>query len=122
MADEISVNASLAYSDSEGTDVSMELVNFLATVTTKRIQRHKQAIGTSEEAIKLGEIATCGYALSINRDATNYIELKVATGGAIFAQLFAGVCAMLRLGSGAQAPYAIAHTAACQRDCFIIEV
>jgi hypothetical protein len=124
MSQEVTVNASLEYSDSEGSECPpLELTNFFANVTTKRFVRLKQNIGTSEEAIKLGELTTLGWAMFINRDLTNFINIKVATGGAIFAKLFPGeCCGPLRLGSGAQAPFAIADTAACQMDVLIIEV
>lgn len=121
-ANEITLNASLSYEDSEMDDpVSLELEDILKTVTTKRITRAKQNVGTSEEAINLGDVSSPGYALLINRDTTNFINLKVATGGAIFARLDrSNGFALLKLGSGAQVPYAIADTAACQMDVFII--
>lgn len=122
MADEIKVNGSIEYSDSEDSSVDLEIANLLATVTTKRFIKYKHNIGVTEEAIKLGELSTLGWAMFINRDPTNFIELRVATSGAKFGKLFPGEFALLRLGSGAQAPYAIADTAACQMDVLIIEV
>lgn len=95
-------------------------MDFLASISTKKFTWAKQNIATSEEAINLGEATAPGYAIFINRDATNYIELKVATSGAIFAKLKAGECCLLRLGSGAQVPYAIANTAACQLEYLIL--
>ena len=85
-------------------------------MATKKFIGCKQNIGTSEEAITLGEVTSPGWAFFINRDETNFIELRVATGGAKFAKLKPGEFAFLRLGSGAQAPYAIADTAACQLE------
>lgn len=120
MANEITVNASLAYEDSEDADELFSLTDLLASVASKKYIKHKQNIGTSEEAITLGEVTTPGWAIFINRDETNFINLKVATGGAIFAKLKPGEIALLRLGSGAQAPYAIADTAACQLEFFLI--
>ncbi len=120
MANEITLNASLAYEDSEDADVLMDVVDKLATVSVKRYVKGKQSIGTSEEAINLGDLSAPGYALFRNRDETNFINLKVATAGAIFAKLLPGEIALLRLGSGAQAPYAIADTAACQLEYLIV--
>lgn len=129
MANEITANLSLSYEDSENTAASLALVDVLKSVATKRITRTKQNVGTAEEAISLGDVTAPGYALFVNRDATNYIELKVGTGGAIFAKLDPdtnsdgkGGFAFLKLGSGAQVPYAIANTAACQLDVFIISL
>lgn len=92
----------------------------MATISSKKYLKGKQSIGTSEEAINLGEASAPGYALFINRDETNFIELRVGTAGAKFAKLKAGEVALLRLGSGAQVPYAIADTAACQLEYFIL--
>lgn len=127
MANEITLSGSLSYEDSEGTELSLSMANVIKSVATKLINRLKQNIGTAEEAIKLGEVSSLGYALFINRDETNFIELRVSTGGAKFAKLDpdtagngTGGFALLKLGSGAQVPYAIADTAACQMDIFII--
>lgn len=120
MANEVTLNASMAYADSEGADEALSIVELLATVATKKYTKFKQAIGfAAEEAIQLGEVTAPGWALFINRDATNFIELRVATSGAIFAKLLPGEFALLRLGSGSQAPTAQADTAACQLEAFI---
>lgn len=120
MADEITVSVSLAYEDSEFADEILAVSEKLATVASKKYIKAKQNIGTSEEAIALGEVTSPGWGVFINRDLTNFINLKVATGGAIFAKLLPGEVACLRLGSGAQVPYAIADTAACQMEYMLI--
>ena len=122
MSNELTLNASLAYADSADADELLAVVNKLANVSTKLYAKGKQSIGITEEAIDIGSLTAPSWALFINRDATNYIELKVATGGAIFAKLLAGEPALLRLGSGAQAPFAIANTAACILEYIIIEL
>jgi hypothetical protein len=120
MADELKLTASLAYEDSEGTEVGpFGLTDLLADVATKRVTRLKQNVGTSEEAINLGDVTAPGWALFVNRDATNYVELRVASGGAKFAKLLAGEFCLLRLGSGAQVPYAISNGSAVQLDYLI---
>lgn len=120
MADELTLSASLSYEDTEYADLAIAITEKLATVATKKFIRAKQNIGTSEEALALGEVTSPGWAFFINRDVTNFINLKVATSGAIFAKLLPGEFAMLRLGSGAQAPYAIADTAACQLEYMLV--
>lgn len=120
MANEITLNASLAYADSESASLILQIVNALATITTKKFVWNKQNIATSEVAIGLGPVSSLGYALFINRDVTNYIELRVATAGAKFATLYPGKAAFLFMGSGAQVPYAIANTAACQMEYLIL--
>lgn len=127
MANELTMSLSMSYEDSEGTSESLSLANIIKSVSSKIIAHHKQNIGTSEEAVNLGPVSAPGYAILVNRDETNYIELKVATSGAIFAKLDpdtagdgTGGFAFLKLGSGAQAPFAIANTAACQLEVFLI--
>lgn len=121
MADEITVAGSLSYIDSENANEAIAPAAFVLSVATKKYTKFKQSIGTSEEAVQLGEITSPGYALFVNRDATNYIELRVGTAGAKFATLKpGGGFAILYLGAGAQAPFAIANTAACQMETLII--
>lgn len=128
MSNEVTMSASVDYEDSENTTGSLSVVDVIKSVSTKRFTRTKQNVGTSEEAINIGDVSAPGYCILVNRDTTNYIEIKTGTGGVIFAKLdpdtngdgTGGFC-VLKLGSGAQAPYAIAHTAACQMDVFIID-
>jgi hypothetical protein len=119
MADEIRIDGSMQLSDSEDSEESLQVAELMATMATLKWIKQKISVGTSEEAIPLGEVTSPGWAIFINRDTTNFINLKVATSGAIFAKLLAGEFALLRLGSGAQAPYAIADTAACKMEYFI---
>lgn len=116
MANEITINGSIAYSDSEDTDLGpLSIVDLLKTASTKKAAWLKQNIGTSEAALNLAGITAPGYVIIVNRDTTNYVDVKVATSGAIFARLDPnnGFC-IVKLGSGSQAPYLIANTAACQ--------
>jgi hypothetical protein len=121
VADEITINASLAYADSENADESLAIAALLATIATKKYTKHKMNVGITEEAVVLGECTSPGWAIFVNRDATNFIELRVATGGAKFAKMLPGECAMMRLGSGAQAPYAISDTSPCQMEYFLLQ-
>lgn len=116
MANELTLTAVLDYVDSESASLGLLVRELSVSIATKKYVMMKQNIGTSEEALKLGEITSLGWALFINRDTTNYIELRVATGGTKFCQLLAGEPALFRFGSGITAPYAIANTAACQLE------
>lgn len=122
MSQELSLSGSISYSDSEGTDDSLSISAFIANVAAKVILHTKQIIPTSEAAINIGDLPSLGFAIFVNRDDTNYINLKVATGGAIFAKLRPGAFAIQELGSGAQVPYAIANTASCSLEIFIVAV
>jgi hypothetical protein len=119
MAEEIRVNLTLQYEDTEGTTEHIQVNDFLADIASFQFTKAKQSIGTSEEAIVLGGVTSPRWFMAVNRDDTNYVELKVATSGAIFARLYPGACCIVPLGSGAQAPYAIANTAACLLEYFV---
>lgn len=120
MANEVTATGSVAYSDANGVKDSLAISSFVSSVGTKIIQRSAQSIPTSETAVNLGPVSAPGYAVLVNRDPTNYVDVKVATSGAVFARLLpnGGFC-VVYLGSGAQAPYAVANTAACVIDVFI---
>lgn len=122
MADEITLNANLEYADSEGSDEAIDaIVNLLATVSSKKYTKFKVSVGfAAEEAIPLAECTAPGWCFLQNLDETNFVDVRVSTGGAKFAKLKPGEFCLLRLGSGAQVPYWIADTGACQCQGFII--
>jgi hypothetical protein len=100
------------------------------TSTGKRVSTLIQSVGITEEAAALGDIASIGAFAIVNLDDTNFVNVKVATGGAIFARLDpdtdadgkGGFVCGTRLGSGAQVPYLIADTAACKVALLWVEV
>ena len=121
MANELTLSASLAYEDSEGADEVLAIAEKIASVSTKKYVKAKQNIGTSEEAIGLGEVTSLGFSIFINRDSTNYLELRSGTGAANdIIRINAGEFAMFRWGSDVTAPFAIANTAACQMEYMIL--
>ena len=121
MSREFTINGSLAYEDSEGTELSLQVVDLIASITTKSYSQFKKNIGTAEEALPLAEVANPGWCVLINRDETNFVNIRVSTGGAIFAKLKPGEFCLLRLGSGAAVPYAIADTDECQVEGLIFD-
>lgn len=88
-----------------------------ADQATARLIRNVQNIGTSFEALALGDITATGWAVFQNLDDTNFVEIGVDSGGFIaFAKLKPGEQCILRLGTNA--PQAQADTAAI--DLFYI--
>lgn len=81
-----------------------------------------QAIGTSEEALVLGDVANPGWACFTNLDATNYIQIGVFVSATFhaFARLKAGKSALLPLDPS-MVYYAKANTAVCKLDYRIYE-
>ena len=121
MANEITKTVSLSFAKGTISAVTFAEASKNVTVSGSRYHRAVQNIGTAEEAIGLGELSTLGWGMFKNLDATNYVELRVATAGAKFAKLKPGESCLLRLGSGITAPFAISDTAACNLEYMIVE-
>lgn len=121
MANELTLNATAQYSDAEDSDADLQVLDLAVSVATKRITRLKQAVGfAAEEALILGDVSSLGWVMLVNRDATNFVNVKTGTGGTVFAKLKAGEFMLLRFGSGVTAPFVQADTAACQLDVLIM--
>ena len=119
MANELTVSASLAFAKTTYA-VDMAKTGFQCTVTGTKFVHNVQAIGfAAEEAIQLGDVGTPGYAIFVNRDATNYVTIRPATGVADCIKLKPGDVAMFRFACAA--PFAIAAVAACNIEYVIIE-
>lgn len=129
MANEITLSAFIQYLDQTGARGMLQVVDQLVDVTQQRFVRVKQNIGTTPEALILGDVSSLGWAMLVNRDPTNFVEILTGTGGVKFAKLFPrddarprdeANFALLHFGSGITAPFAQADTAACDVDVFII--
>jgi hypothetical protein len=118
MASEFTVSGSLSYLDSENTLAFLQQVGFTDSITTKQFVHNKQNIGTTEEAIKLGELATIGWAFFKNLGST-VCEIRTGTGGTKIITLRAGGLALFYFGSGVTAPYAISTSSANQVEYVI---
>ena len=126
MAQEISVAASLTYTNTANNIQSVSLAvktPGLFTITGKVYARELQTIPTTAggTALKMGSITTPGWGIFKNTDAVNYIELLSAVSGTVFARLKAGEIALLRLPPGMTAPAAIANTASVSLDYLILQ-
>jgi len=118
MPNEFTLTGILDYSDSEGTKFALSVLEKKISITTKKFIHAKPSIGTSEEALDLGELSgALGMCIAINWDSTNYCEIRMATGAANdHIRLNAGEFAIFRFGSDVTAPFAIANTAAVQLE------
>jgi hypothetical protein len=111
MANELTVTTVTAYAKGNAKVQSLTTTKSV-TVTGNVLVESVQSIGTSEETLALGEVATnlAGYVWLYNTDATNYVEIGKATGD-YTVKLKAGEPAMFRLDAW-PAIYAKANTAA----------
>lgn len=114
MSREFTANMSLRYLPSILDDpIVFQIVDLITNQTTKVYNSGQKVIGTSEEAIPLGEVTSLGWFWARNLDETNFIQIRTGTGGTAFCKLLPGEACLLPLGSGITAPYAIADTAEC---------
>lgn len=111
MANEIEISLRLKYSQ-DGVEVDTGNKTFKVDVSGDNVLSHVQQIGTSEEAVTLGDVGAGGWWVVENLDASNYVELRQGTGVADLIKIKAGESVMFRLADDASAPYAIANTAA----------
>jgi len=77
MANKITISGGLKWND--GTDSLEVKVSITATQTGTQAIGNVQNIGTSAEAIVLGDVTTIGYIGFKNKDETNYVEIDNAT-------------------------------------------
>jgi len=113
MANEITYQLQTLLSNGGLTD-SYATGSLTADQSSALLIRTVQAIGTSWEALILGDVGTPGIAVFKNLDDTNFVE--IGAGGAAFGKLKPGEACVLRLGVAA--PQAKADTAAV--DLFYI--
>lgn len=120
MANEITVNASIKL-EKQGTRMSLSVANIKIDVTGKRFIHPRQLIGTTEEALELGDIATGGWFMAINHDPTNFVSIRSGTGATNLVKLKAGEPCLFRLSGSSAAPFAIADTAPCDLEFVLVE-
>lgn len=114
MADELTLNATLAY-DKNNAQVLESVVNLLADVTGNGMYaRSSYSAPTASTALPLGDVTSPGGWLFIkNTDDTNFVKVQTAASGTEFARLLAGEFAFFRLAPGLTAPALQSDTAAC---------
>lgn len=112
MAREFTISASIEYDDSTNEAFTIGISEIEDDITTKDYVRHSQQVGVTEEALDLGGLATLGWAVFINRDDTNFVEIRSGTGaGNDIIKIPPGMIALFHFGSDITAPFAIANTA-----------
>lgn len=118
MANEITASVSLKFSKG-GKTASVSKQGIQLTMSGTDYTRHTQTIGTSEEALVLGDVGTLGLMVVTNLDATNFVSIRPATGGTNTIKIKAGETQMFRLATAA--PFAIADTGAVEIEVLLLE-
>lgn len=121
MANEISITGILkCVNSAQGIDQEMKRENISADMAGDSYTRFTQTVGTSEEALELGQdIGTPGYCMIRNLDATNFVSLRRATAEGNCIKIRAGKFALFELA--ATAPFVIADTGACRIEVLLLE-
>lgn len=118
MANELNVSCSLKFSKSgNGDDKAYSGISI--DVSGSKTTKIRQTIGTSEEALDIGDIGTAGFIIGKNLDATNYVTIRPGTGETDLVKAGPGEPFLFRLAMSG--PYAIADTAACDLEFLIVE-
>lgn len=114
MSNELTLSGSLTMDDTVSSVIERSFESLRVSMNTLRYVANSVSVGTTEEAIPLGEVSSLGWFIAKNLDTTNYVEIRTGTGGTKIVKLKAGESALFRFGSGVTAPFWIADTAACR--------
>jgi hypothetical protein len=117
MANELTVSCSVRL-NKNSREVNKSYGGVQIDVTGDNPITNIQNIGTSEEAIVVGDVGTAGYFMAKNLDDTNYVTIRAGAGVADLVKLKAGEVCLFRLAMNG--PYAIADTAACDLEVTVI--
>ena len=120
MANEITINYRLRMSKA-GVNFDSTNQQLQRDMSGSRRAGQTQNIGTTKEVLITGDLATAGYGVFKNLDATNYVELGVVAAGTFYplVKLLPGDVALFPLTT--LSVYAQANTAAVDLDYAIVE-
>ena len=119
MAKEIQASGRLVYDDGDSLLAFDKGLQKLDS-SGKQYVHTNQNVGTSEEALDIGDLTTLGWAIFFNHDPTNFVEIRPGTGGTDFLKIKPReVAGPLRLATNG--PWAIADTAGVKLEYLIIE-
>jgi hypothetical protein len=121
----VTVSASIAYMNPLASiqNQALSVPNKRITIQGKHFVAATMSVPTTAGGtpIPIGVLASLGWAMLVNNDPTNYVDVMTAVGGIDFAQLLPGEPLLIRFGSGVTAPALLANTAACDVEFLILE-
>lgn len=121
MADEITVSTYLrGKKATAGLDLQKAKTGLQFDMAGEDAAVITQVVGTVEEPLIIpDDIATPGFLHIENKDLTNFVTIRPASGGDDLVKVGPGEVALFRLA--AAAPYIIADTAPCRVEYLILE-
>jgi hypothetical protein len=117
MADEATLSVNLRFRKNH-VDKSFGKSGLQIDVSGDDYVLHQQLVGTSEEALVIGD-TTPGLICIYNSDDENYITVRPATGGTDTIKILAGECQLFRFNTAA--PFVIANTAAVRIEYLLLD-
>lgn len=118
MVKEIIASNSLSFSKGGKSDSKVKS-GMQIDMTGDNYVRLQQTIGTSAEALFLGDIVTPGWISISNQDATNYVTIRSGSGGQDLVKIMPGETQEFRLAT--TTPYAVANSAPVKVDYLMLE-
>jgi hypothetical protein len=116
---EIQVTMALAVRKG-GTMDGIDLGRFAITMTGGNILRNRQTVGTSEEALVLGDCGSGGWIIMVNHGPTNYVQVRGLSGQTPLVRMPVNEPWCGRLDATA-VPTVQANTAACEVEYLLLE-
>ncbi len=121
MANEITLSA--IFKAAFGSSSILERVTDLSIdMTGSQVIHNIQTVATSEEVLLLGDVGVGGWLFAVNRDATNWVAIRGASGETDLVKMLAGEFALFRVHGDASTPYVIADTASCELEYWLLEL
>lgn len=121
MASEIILRAALSWAKS-GTSGGRDSRDIVVSMAGTKGLETRQTVGTSEEALLLGEVPAASAHFWIrNLDATNTVTLKPATGGAATVSIGPGRVVCGQFASTVSAPFVQASVAPCDIEIVLVQ-
>ena len=122
MANELSYSAAFTFQKGNLKEMAESFIGLVSNIAGTVCMHNNLSVGTSEEAIQLGEVtAAKAFIVIHNQDDTNYVEFRDGTGASNDVVYIPprGVV-MFFMGTDVTAPYLVANTAACLVEYWII--
>lgn len=119
MSDEVTIRASLQFEKLRSVaELLFGPLDF--DVSGRNFTHKRQNVGTAEEPLALDDVAPGGFVIGVNRDATNYVEIRPGSGLADLIKVGPGEPFLFRTAADST-PYVIANTAECELEFLAVD-
>jgi len=119
MSDELRTSVAAVFSPTGKLPIEFKKAGVTLTITGTKAIRNRQTVGTSVEALELGEITDPHLFVGYNEDSTNYIEVRHGSSGDDVVKIPPSSVVLFYFAT--TTPYVIANTAACSLDYLVVQ-